>query len=128
MERKDFHLRATAELNYQFTLDEDQEKETQPIFLFSDESKTNTPCSSPGPELPKNAPDTYGAITQLIAAQIEQMSASGNLALQYPPNPPTSLISDDDDDEVFTQWLVIPLSVYRLLRIAALALSICASR
>ena len=30
------------------------------------------------------------------------MSSSGNLALQNPPTLPTSLISDDDDDEVFT--------------------------
>ena len=29
------------------------------------------------------------------------MSASGNLAIQYPPTPPISLISDNDDDEVF---------------------------
>ena len=30
------------------------------------------------------------------------MSSSGNVALQYPPTPPTSLISDDDNDEVFS--------------------------
>ena len=29
------------------------------------------------------------------------MSSSGNLALQYPPTPPTSLTSGNHDDEVF---------------------------
>ena len=39
---------------------------------------------------------------QLIAAQHEQMSSSSNFALQCPNTPPTSLTSDDDNDEVFT--------------------------
>ena len=30
------------------------------------------------------------------------MSSSGNSALQYPTTPPTSLLSDDDNDEVLT--------------------------
>ena len=30
------------------------------------------------------------------------MSQSNQFVLQYPPTPPTSLISDDDNDEVFT--------------------------
>ena len=30
------------------------------------------------------------------------MSQSNHFALQYPPTPPTSLISDDDNDEMFT--------------------------
>ena len=91
-----------AGMNYQFTFDEDQEMETQPNYLSSDENKIASTCSSPDPQLPNNVPDTYSAITQLIAAQHEQMSASRNLALQYPPTPPTSFIPDDDDDEVFT--------------------------
>ena len=41
--------------------------------------------------------------TQLIALQHEQMSASGNLAQQYPLTPRISLIADDDDDEVLTR-------------------------
>ena len=45
---------------------------------------------------------THSAITQLIAAQHEQMSSSSNLALQYPTTPPSSFISDDDNDEVST--------------------------
>ena len=49
--------------------------------------------------MPNNVPDTYSAIKQLIAAQHEQMSSSRNFALQYPLNPPSSLISDDDDDD-----------------------------
>ena len=65
-----------AETNSQFNFDENQEIETQPIFLFSDESEINSPCSSPIPQPPNNVPDTYSAITQLIAAQHEQMSLS----------------------------------------------------
>ena len=91
-----------AEMNSQFTTDEDQEMETQPIYLSSDESGIASPYSSPTRNLPNNVPDTYSAIIQLKAAQHEQMSSSSNFALQYPPNPPTSLISDDDNVESFT--------------------------
>ena len=77
-------------------------KWTQPIYLSSDESKIDSPCSSTIPQLPNNVPDTYNAITQLIAAEHERMSLSGTSALQCPTTPPTSLISDDDNDEVLT--------------------------
>ena len=97
-----FRKEATAELNSQFILDEDQEMERQPIYLSSDESEIASPCSSPNRRLPNNVPDTYSAITQLLAAQHEHMASSGNFALQHPPTPPPSLISDDDNDEVFT--------------------------
>ena len=53
-------------------------------------------------QLSSNVPDTYSAITQLIAAQHEVMSLSGTSALQYPTTPPTSLISDDENDEMLT--------------------------
>ena len=49
-----------------------------------------------------NVPDTYSAITQLKAGQHERMSLSGTFAPHYPTTPPTSLISDDDNDEVLT--------------------------
>ena len=91
-----------AEINSQFIFNEDPELETQPIFLSSDESEIDSPCPSPIPQLPNNVPDTYNAITQLIAAQHEQMSLSGISALQYPITPPTSLISDDENDEMLT--------------------------
>ena len=91
-----------AERNSQFTIDEEREMETQPIYLSNDESEIASPCSSPIPQLPNNVHDTYNAITQLIAAQLEQMSLSGTSAPQYPTTPPTSLISDDDNDEVLT--------------------------
>ena len=87
---------------YQFTFDEAQEIETQLIHLRKDYSEITSTCSSPSPQLPNNVPSTYCSITQLIAGQHEQMSPSGNIALQYPPTPPRSLIYDDDDDEVFT--------------------------
>ena len=99
---KYFKKKAMAEMNSQSNLDEDQKKEIQPIYLSSDESEIVSSCSSPTPQLPNNVPDTYSAITQHIAAQHEQLSSSGNFALQYPLTPPTSLISDDDNDEVFT--------------------------
>ena len=91
-----------AEINSQFNFDEDQEKEAQPIYLSSDESEIDSSSSSPIPQLPNNVPDTYSAITQLIAAQHEQMSLSGTSTLQYPTTPPTLLISDDENDEVLT--------------------------
>ena len=37
-----------------------------------------------------------------MAAEHEQMSMSGTSALQYPTTPPTSLISDDETDDVLT--------------------------
>ena len=89
-----------AETNSQFNFDENQEMETQPIFLSSDESEIDSPCSSPIPQLPNNVPDTYSAITQLISAHHEQISLSGTCAPQYPITPPTSLISDDEDDDM----------------------------
>ena len=93
-----------AGTNTQFTIDEDQEMETetQPIYLSSDESENESPPSSPLPPLPNNTPDKNSAITQLIAAQHEQMSLSGNSAPQCPTTPPTSLISDDEDKEMLT--------------------------
>ena len=91
-----------AGTNTQFTIDEDQEMETQPIYLSSDESENESPPSSPLPQLPNNTPDKNSAITQLIAAQHEQMSLSGNSAPQCPTTPPTSLISDDEDKEMLT--------------------------
>ena len=97
-----FKREAMAEMNFQFTIEEDQEMETQPIYLSSDEREIASPCSSPAPQLPNSVPDTYSAITQLRAAQHEKMSSSGIFALQYPTTPPTSLISDDDNDEVLT--------------------------
>ena len=97
-----FKTRAMAEMNSQFTIDEDQEMETQPIYLSSDESEIESLCSSPIPQLPNNPPDTYSAITQLIAAQHEQMSLCGTSAPQFPITPQTSLISEDENDEVFT--------------------------
>ena len=99
-----FKRRAMAEMSSQLSIEEDQEMETQPICLSSDESEIASPCSSPIPQLPKNVPDTYNAITQLISAQHEQMSLSGTSALHYPITPPTSLISDDENDE-----LLIPI-------------------
>ena len=91
-----------AEMNSQFNPMEDQEMKIQPNYLSSDESEIASPCSSPTPQLPNNVPDTYSAITQLIAAQHEQMLLSGTSALQYSTTPPTSLISDDNMDEMFT--------------------------
>ena len=75
-----FKKKAMDEMKSQFTIDEDQEMETQPIYLSSDESEIDAHCSSPFPQLPDNVPDTYGAITQLIAAQHEQISLSGTSA------------------------------------------------
>ena len=97
-----FKRKAIAEINSQFTIDEDQEMETQPIYLSTDESGIASLCSSSIPQLPNNVPDKYSAITHPIAAQHEQTSSSGKFALQYLTTPPTSLISDDDTDEVPT--------------------------
>ena len=97
-----FKKKAMAGTNTQFTIDEDQEMETQPIYLSSDESENESPPSSPLPQLPNNTPDKNSAVTQLIAAQHEQMSLSGNSAPQCPTTPPTSLISDDEDKEMLT--------------------------
>ena len=91
-----------AEINSQFNFNDDQEMETQPIYLSSDESEIDSVRSSPIPQLPNNVPDTYSAITKLTAAQHEQMSLSGTSAFQCPTNPPTSLISDDENDDMLT--------------------------
>ena len=53
-----FKSKAMAEMNSQFTIDEDQEMETQPIYLSSDESEIDSLCSSPVPQPPNNVPDT----------------------------------------------------------------------
>ena len=97
-----FKKKEMAGTNTQFTIDDDQEMETEPIYLSSDESENESPPSSPLPQLPNNTPDKNSAITQLIAAQHEQMSLSGNSAPQCPTTPPTSLISDDEDNEMLT--------------------------
>ena len=98
-----FKMKAMAKINSQFNFIEDQEMETQPIYLSSDESEIDSHSSSPIPQLPNNLPDTYSAITQLIAAQHEKMSLSVTSALQCPTTPPTtSLISDDEKDDMLT--------------------------
>ena len=89
-------------MNSQFNFDENQQMETQHIYLSSDDSEIDSFCSSPIPQLPNNVPVTYSAITQLIAAQHEQMSLTGTSAPQYPITPPTSVISDDEDDDMLT--------------------------
>ena len=71
-----------VDMNAQFTIDEDQEMETQRIYLSSDESEMASPCSSSIPQLPNNVLDTYSALTQLIAARNEQKSSSSNFAPQ----------------------------------------------
>ena len=60
---KHFRLRAMAEMNFEITFDEDQEMETQPIYLSSDESEIASPCSSSDTQLLNNVPDRYSAIT-----------------------------------------------------------------
>ena len=97
-----FKKKAVAEMESQFVIDDEQEMETQPIYLSSDESEIDSLCSSPIPQLPNNVPDTHSAITQLIAAQHEQISSSGTSAPHYATTPPTSLISDDENDEMLT--------------------------
>ena len=97
-----FKKKAMTANHSQFKFDEDQEMETQPIYLSSDESEIDPLCSSPTPQLPNNVPDKDSAITQLIEAQHEQMSLSGTSTLQYPTTPPTSLISDDENDDMLT--------------------------
>ena len=91
-----------AKFNSQFNFDENQEMETQPIYLSSAESEIDSLCSSPIPQLPNNVPDTYNTIAQLIVAQHEQMSLSGTSAPHYPITPPAALISDDENDDMLT--------------------------
>ena len=97
-----FKKKAMAEINSQFNFDEDQEMKSQPFYLSSDESEIDSLHPSPIPQLPNNTPDPYSAITQLISAHYEQMSLSGTYAPQYPITPPTSLIFDDEDDDMLT--------------------------
>ena len=97
-----FQKKAMAEINSQFKFHEDQKMESQPIYLSSDESEIDSLHPSPIPQLPNNTPDPYSAITQLISAHHEQMSLSGTYAPQYPITPPTSLISDDEGDDMLT--------------------------
>ena len=97
-----FKKKAMAEINSQFNFNEYQEMEAQPIHLSSDESEIDSPPPSLIPQLPNNVPATYSAITQLIAARHKQMSLSGTSAPQYPITPPTSLTSDDEDDNMLT--------------------------
>ena len=68
-ELRHFKRKALAELISQFTIDEGQEREAQPIYLSSDESENASPCSSSIPQLPNDVPDTYTAITQRITAE-----------------------------------------------------------
>ena len=82
--------------------------EAQSIYLSSDDSEIDSLCSSPIPQLPNNVPDTCSAITQLIAAHRQQMSLSGTSAPHYPTTPPTSLISDDKDDDMLTPIICNP--------------------
>ena len=86
---KHFKFRAMAEISYHFAFDGDQERETQPIYLSIGESENTTPCSTPRNQLPNNVPDSYDAITQLIASQHQQMSAPRNLP--YNTHPPHQL-------------------------------------
>ena len=65
---KHFKVRAMAEKTSRFTFDEHQEMGTQHLYLSSDDCEIASPCSSSIAQLTNNVPDTYSAITQLIAA------------------------------------------------------------
>ena len=82
---KQFKLRPMAEKNDHCIFDEDQELETQPISLSSDQTENTTFYPPPGNQLPNNVPDSYGAIRQIIASQRGQMSASRILVPQHHP-------------------------------------------
>ena len=112
-----------AAMNSQFTIDEDQEMETQHINLSSDASEIASSCSSPIPQLPNNVPDTFSAITQLIAAQREQMSSSSKFAPQYPTTRQLQWSPITIKMKCSPECLAIPLSSYSILRIANLTLS-----
>ena len=58
-----------VEIISQFNFGEDQEMETQPIYLSSDESEIDSLHPSLIPQLPNNTADRYSAIPQLLAAQ-----------------------------------------------------------
>ena len=89
-------------MSCQFNFDEDQEMMvTEHTYLSSKKSENSTYCSSPNHQLPNNVPDSYDAVTQLIAFYWQQMSASGTKNVQNPPILPTSLVSDDDEDKLF---------------------------
>ena len=76
MALRHFKRKAMAEMNSQFTINEDQEMETQLIYLSSDDIEIASACPSPIRQLRNNVPDTYSAITQPKAAQHEQMLSS----------------------------------------------------
>ena len=90
---KHFKEKAFADMTTTFSMDEDEQPmATEPIYLSSDGSESNSPPSSPDPQPPDDVPDIYSAITQLIAAQHEQMSLPGISAPQCPmPNHPANL-------------------------------------
>ena len=58
-----------------FRIEEDEEPmETEPLYLFSDESEYSTPNTTPNHQLECIYPDS---INQLIASQLEQRSNMG---------------------------------------------------
>ena len=101
-----FKKKAMAEVNSQFNFNDDQEMETQPILLYSDESEIDSPSSSPIQQLANNVPDTYSAITQLIAAQ-------HYLVIRYLcPTMPNHPANFDENGDMLTPITTPSLALY----------------
>ena len=83
-----------------FLLEEDQEPMAmEPKNLSSDESDYPTPNTTPDCHHESIYLDS---INQLIASQLEQLSNMGPETVFYPPNPNTSMISDDEEQTTLT--------------------------
>ena len=88
-------------MNSQFIFDEDQKTiATETIFLFSDESEYSTHNSTLDHYLESKYPDSYNALNQLGASQLEQKSIIRTATVPYPPTPIASLISDDNEQHI----------------------------
>ena len=88
-----------AEINSQYTIEEDQEMAKEPIYHSSGESEHSTPNT-----IPEHHEECIyiESINQLKASQLEQQSHMGTETVFYLRTPNTSMIFDDEDQSNLT--------------------------
>ena len=70
---------------------------TELIYFSSDESEYSTPNSTPDHYTESHFGDSYNAVSQLIASQLEQRSIIGAATVPYPLTPNASMTSGNDE-------------------------------
>ena len=95
------------EMFFQFIFDEGEEPiATEPIFLSIDKNEYSNTNSTPGHYPESNYLDSYNAINQLMASQLEKITITSTANVLCPPTPNASTTSDEDEHHNSTPIII----------------------